>query len=82
MKMFDVHKVLTYSAITLGLLFLMGLYAKNFTHLLSPPPVCRADQFCGGTEPLIPPDPPAFHWDDKLTPAAAQYVHDHPGTGY
>ena len=80
--MFDLGQVLKYSAITLGLFTLGAFYTKNYTHLLSPPAVCLANQFCGGTEPLIPPDPPAFHWDDVLTPAASQYIKDHPGTGY
>ena len=76
--MFDVFHVLKYAAITLAL-FVGGVYyARNYTHLLSPAAVCQENQFCGGTEPLIAPDAPRFHWDDKLSPEASKYLKDHP----
>jgi hypothetical protein len=76
--MFNTGQSLKYSAIILALLFAATYYAKNFTHLLSPAPVCRADQFCGGTEPLIPPDlAPRLHWEDQLSRDSKAYVKDH-----
>ena len=43
----DVSRVLKYTAITLTVIAACAYYTKHFTHLLSPPAVCQADQFCG-----------------------------------